>query len=31
MVIIYQEQEIIKHVKHIHASLTKFNGEEEKK
>ena len=31
MVIIYQEQEIIKHVKHIHASETKFNGEEKKR
>ena len=31
MVIIYQEQEIIKHVKHIHASSTKINGEEKKK
>ena len=31
MVIIYQEQEIIKHVRHIHASSTKINGEEKKK
>ena len=31
MVIIYQEQEIIKHVKHIHASSTKINGEQKKK
>ena len=31
MVIIYQEQEIIKHVKHIHASATKFNGGEKKR
>ena len=31
MVIIYQEQEIIKHVKHIHASSAKINGEEKKK
>ena len=31
MVIIYQEQEIIKHFKHIHALATKFNGEKKKR
>ena len=31
MEIIYQEQEIIKHIKPIHASSTKINREEQKK
>ena len=31
MVIIYQEQEIIKHVKHIHASSTKLMEKKRKR